>query len=113
MKKSGLLIILILNLALLGFAGYSLYAYLTVKRAETVEGNLPARISIDSEPQGAKIFINGYYKGFTPGHVQIDSVDETVKYKITIVKQGYDKWERDVTLRQGDFKEYHAALEIS
>ena len=64
-----------------------------------------ATVRVRSLPTGAKVFINGYYKGKTPISAHVSSATSHSKsYKITLIKPGYEKWTGSVTLKTGDAK---------
>jgi hypothetical protein len=66
-----------------------------------------AILQIITEPAGAKIFVNGYYKGKTPTSIVVNSVTKTpVIYGIKLVKEGYKPVESKVKLISGDRKKY-------
>jgi hypothetical protein len=67
------------NLALLLPALLVLAAGCTLSRA----------VSIESEPSGATIFVNGEERGVTPATVSLHFADETQRVIIQIVKEGY------------------------
>ena len=64
-----------------------------------------ATVRVRSLPTGAKVFINGYYKGKTPLTAKVASATTRAKsYKITLIKPGYEKWAGTVSLKAGDAK---------
>ena len=85
--------------------GYKPYEKIvTVNRDETTEVNaqletLPGSLSIESEPTGAALFINGIDYGVTPYKRDvIDAGDYTVR----LSKDGYDTLEQLVTVHPGE-----------
>lgn len=82
-----------------------------VEVPESEEQAGPARLSISSIPHDAKVFVNGYYKGKTPVEVEIVSVQSNSKFKLVLLKEGFLRWEKDIELHAGDFKEFQAELE--
>jgi hypothetical protein len=131
MKKIGLLVILLINTAFLGFTGYLLYSYLgkgkpttppppAVKKApkqsavaeeELTPGEGPAELRLVSIPAEAKVYINGYHKGNTPGKFLIVSAKGVEERQITLIKPGYKKWSRNLEVVPGRTKEYRIILE--
>ena len=70
-----------------------------------------AVLKITSKPSEAKIFVNGYYKGMTPGEVIISTVTKSAKeYRIKVIKTGYIPWEKKVKLVRGDRKRFRVIL---
>jgi N-acetylmuramoyl-L-alanine amidase len=64
-----------------------------------------ATVRVRSLPAGAKVYVNGYYKGKTPLTAKIASATARARsYKITLVKPGYEKWTGHVSLKAGDAK---------
>jgi hypothetical protein len=85
--------------------GYKPYEKIvTVNRDETTEvlakmETLPGSLSIESEPTGAALFINGIDYGVTPYKRDvIDAGDYTVR----LSKEGYDTLEQTVTVHPGE-----------
>lgn len=85
--------------------GYKPYEKIvTVNRDETTELNaqlemLPGSLTIESEPTGAALFINGIDYGVTPYRRDvIDAGDYTVR----LSKDGYDTLEQLVTVHPGE-----------
>lgn len=85
--------------------GYKPYEKIvTVKRDETTDVNvalemLPGSLSIESEPSGAALFINGIDYGVTP--YKRDVIDAG-DYTIRLSKDGYDTLEQTVTVHPGE-----------
>jgi hypothetical protein len=85
--------------------GYKPYEKIvTVKRDETTDVNaalemLPGSLTIESEPTGAALFINGVDYGVTP--YQRDSI-EAGDYTVRLSKDGYDTLEQTVTVHPGE-----------
>jgi len=70
-----------------------------------------AIVKISSNPPGAKIFVNGYYKGRTPQELKIVSVKEFLRpYRFKLLLLGYRIWEDTIFLKKGDKKEYNINL---
>ncbi|MBS3786808.1 PEGA domain-containing protein [Candidatus Bipolaricaulota bacterium] len=61
--------------------------------------NLPeiqfSRVSVESTPPGASIFVSGEYRGTTPADLKLPA-DKPLE--IVLSKKGYEKWERDFVL---------------
>ncbi len=70
----------------------------------------PAKLDIASVPSGAKIFINGYYKGKTPVEIEVVSVNREGGHVLTLVKEGYLKWNRRIELKNGEVKKFNTIL---
>ncbi len=71
-----------------------------------------ATMLVSSTPTNAKVFVNGYFKGFTPTRVEIESATEQSRdYRFTLVLPGYKKWELVTDLRSGSSKSISAWLE--
>ncbi|MEA3506613.1 MAG: PEGA domain-containing protein [Elusimicrobiota bacterium] len=133
MKKLGLLVIFLFNTAFLIFTGYMLYEYLGEEKSATPappaiteapkpsaedenreqltprEG--PAELRIVSIPAEAKVYIDGYHKGNTPGKFLIVSAKGVEQRQITLIKPGYKKWSRNLEVVAGRTKEYRIIFE--
>lgn len=70
----------------------------------------PTLVNIKSEPEQAKVFVNGYYKGKTPIEFKITSIKEKTQYNLVVMKVGYTRWEQDVVLDVGDTMAYEVVL---
>jgi len=85
--------------------GYKPYEKIvTVNRDETTEVNikmedLPGSLSIESEPTGAALFINGVDYGVTP--YKRESI-EAGDYTIRLSMDGYDTVEQTITVHPGE-----------
>lgn len=85
--------------------GYKPYEKIvTVNRDETTEvvakmETLPGSLSIESEPTGAALFINGIDYGVTPYK---RDVIEAGDYTVRLSKDGYDTLEQTVTVHPGE-----------
>jgi len=63
---------------------------------EIVPGN--GRLQVSSNPEEAKLFLDGYYRGHTP----FDSVSiRDGKYKLTLTKPDYLDYSQDITIYSG------------
>jgi len=70
-----------------------------------------AYISINSQPSGAKVFVNGYFKSKTPADIKITSVTGAPKqFSIKLRMEGYRDWEKLVTLTKTSTKEFSVNL---
>ncbi len=70
-----------------------------------------ATVAVTSKPVGAKIYVNGYFKGFAPCTVTISSATaENKQYRFTIINPGYKKWDMQVWLTAGANKSVAAYL---
>ncbi|MFC2062287.1 PEGA domain-containing protein [Elusimicrobiota bacterium] len=117
-KKAGLLSILAVNCLLVGVTVLWIFKYSKpgqypeIPNAVSEDKNkVPANIKVDSQPAGVKVFMDGYYRGRTPIDFKVTSVENKEEYKLTLIQQGYSKWERDITLYGGDMQEYNVLLE--
>lgn len=71
-----------------------------------------ATVAVTSHPAGAKIYVNGYYKGRSPATVEIGSAtDEPTSYRFTLHLAGFKAWDIQVVLTAGQNKSAYAALE--
>ncbi|GAF90689.1 unnamed protein product, partial [marine sediment metagenome] len=114
MRKHCLIVLLILNIAALAVTGSAVCRYLffsgSKPATDTIINDEAARLSITSIPRDAKVFVNGYYKGRTPADVKIVSVQTNTSFKLVILKEGFLRWEKNIKLHTGDFKEFQAVL---
>ncbi len=70
-----------------------------------------ASVTVTSHPAGAKIYVNGYYKGRSPDTVVINSAAEEAKpYRFTLHLPGFESWEIEVSLAAGQNKSAYATL---
>jgi len=70
-----------------------------------------AYISLNTNPSGAKVFINGYFKARTPADIKIASVTEVPRqYSIKMILPGYQSWAKKVVLTRGKTKEFSVKL---
>lgn len=124
MKKIGLLVILVFNVAALLIAGVVIFKYFFIGKSSEVsdaieftaeikneEENKYAKLNISSVPDEAKVFVNGYYKGKTPLEFKVVSVGKKNNYKLVLLKQGYLRWEFNTELYTGDIREFQVVLE--
>ena len=71
-----------------------------------------ATVSVSSQPSHAKVFVNGYFKGFTPCVISICSVQaEPRSYRFTLIASGYEKWDRRISLASGGTERIDAVLD--
>ncbi len=122
MRKHCLILLLILNIVALAVTGSAVCRYLFFSGSKSVPDTVindeavikqqtePARLNITSIPRDAKVFVNGYYKGMTPAEVKIVSVQTNTSFKLVILKEGFLRWEKNIELHPGDFKEFQAVL---
>ncbi len=59
---------------------------------QVVEKVIPAFLKVESTPAGAQIFIDGNFKGTTPGRLQVS----VGKHEVRLVLTGYYDWEAQV-----------------
>ncbi len=64
-------------------------------------------VSINSEPDGAEIYIDDGYEGSTPTQMSLPAGEHVIK----VTRPGYKDWERKVVLRPGGTRTYNAILE--
>lgn len=71
-----------------------------------------ASVAVTSHPEGAKVYVNGYFKARTPATVVITSAtDQPAAYRFTLHLPGFKPWEMAVELSAGQSKAIYAALE--
>ncbi len=80
-----------------------------VQTAESSNSNAAdwSKISIKSTPDGAEIMVDGKFAGSTPSTLQIKSGE----HMISVKKDGYNLWERTMTITAGSSITLDAALE--
>ncbi len=64
-------------------------------------------LKIDSNPQGAKVYIDGTYKGATP--LSISSV-RAGTHEVKVIKSGYQTWRENVYVGPNDIARVYATL---
>ncbi len=70
-----------------------------------------ASVVVRTHPDGAKIYVNGYFKAYSPGTVTISSATSQEQlYRFTLIKSGYEKWDMTVKLSAGAHKSIDAYL---
>lgn len=68
-------------------------------------------LEVVTNPAGAKIYLQGYYKGLTPLTVTIKSPSPSGRsYRVTLVRSGYARWTGTVSLAAGQHKSLRATL---
>jgi len=71
-----------------------------------------ASVAVTSHPEGAKIYVNGYFKGRTPETVAISSATaDPTTYRFTLHLPGFKPWDLPIELSAGQSKAIYAALE--
>ncbi len=132
-KKLFLISLLAINTAALAVSVVVLYGFLSEPRPDTdaepvavppsgydvsvrdsaaeITQYNPARVKVKSDPEGAKIYIQGHLKGLTPAEVFVVSAVENGLYGITLTKEGFRDWQRTMYLTGGEFREIKAVLE--
>jgi len=114
MKKEYLFIILGLNIVLLVVSVVFLVSLFSIKGKVALDSDKsPAVVSVATIPEQVKVYINGYYKGRTPGDFEIYSVKGKKLYKLTLLKQGFKKWSSMIEVMQGKKKSLNIELEKS
>ena len=72
----------------------------------------PATVAITSNPSGAKVYVSGYFKGFTPCTVSIGSAtSDSRDYRFSVQKPGYERYDVSLSLRAGEHQKLHAQME--
>ncbi|WP_232473523.1 PEGA domain-containing protein [Thermococcus profundus] len=66
----------------------------------------PAVLAINSDPSGAKVYINGTYEGLTP----LDLTLRPGTYEVKLVKKDYENYTSVVTLEPGEEKTLNVSL---
>lgn len=132
-KKIILILLLVLNTTALTVSLFVLYRFFSESRPdfdsepilsqpsgydvsvrnslEEISQDNPARVKVQSEPAGAKIYIQGHLKGLTPAEVLVVGSVESGLYGITLKKEGFREWERTIHLTGGEFREIKSVLE--
>ncbi|MBN2406802.1 MAG: PEGA domain-containing protein [Elusimicrobia bacterium] len=123
MNKPVLYTIIGINALLLVLSGGSLVYYLSSGGAGSpvtpdpakpaVSREISASVEVKTVPDGAKVFIDGYFRGMTPIEFKVTSVDSKSEYRLTVIKQGYEKWQNDIKLAPGDERDFEIKLEGS
>jgi len=67
----------------------------------------PAKLQVDSEPEGGDIELDGKFVGNTPSEVQVTEGEHTVVVK----KSGFKDWEKKLTVSAGSSVSLNAELE--
>lgn len=67
------------------------------KAYSAIIASLRGTLSVSSIPKGAKVYVNGQYKGITP----IDITLTSGNYNIELTEKGYNNYTKDVTISQG------------
>ena len=71
-----------------------------------------ASVAVTSHPAGAKIYVNGYFKGRSPHTVVISSATaEPAAYRFTLHLPGFAPWDMQIELAAGQNKAVYATLE--
>ncbi len=71
-----------------------------------------ATVAVSSHPSGAKIYVNGYFKGRSPTTVTVTSATSNPHpYTVTLMLPGFKTWRMGVDLAAGQHKALYAALE--
>jgi len=71
-----------------------------------------ACVSLTSHPAHAKVFVNGYFKGFTPCTVSISSAQAAPQqYRLTLLLAGYQKWDKYLSLTAGATQTLNAQMQ--
>jgi len=71
-----------------------------------------ATVAVSSHPVGAKVYVNGYFKGRTPSTIVVNSATPAARtYVFTLHLPGFKQWEAPVDLTAGQNKSLYAGLE--
>lgn len=71
-----------------------------------------ATVAVTSHPAGAKIYVNGYYKGRTPSTVTVTSVTgQTASYRFTLHLPGFKPFDTHIDLASGQNKSLYGAMQ--
>ncbi|AXI24711.1 serine/threonine protein kinase [Methanofervidicoccus sp. A16] len=92
-----------------GYKDYSDTVYVSSGDSKTINAKLTSKkatLYIRSDPSGAKVYIDGYYKGTTPLTVEVSPGTHTIKIK----KDGYKDYSDTVYVSSGDSKTINAKL---
>jgi hypothetical protein len=68
-------------------------------------------LAIDSKPSGAKIFLNGYYKGKTPYYRDYGIAEKGEEYLLTIILTGFKKVREDIKIFADQVNTFEYKLE--
>lgn len=64
-----------------------------------------------SYPAGAKIYLQGYFKGVTPAVVALQAATAAPQaYRVSLIRAGYQKWTGTLTMAAGQHKSLTATL---
>ena len=92
-----------------GYQEYTTTVTLSAGESKTLNIDLTpnyAHLTIKSDPSGAKVYINGNYKGKTPLTLEL----EPRTYDVKLTKQDYEEYTTTVTLSPGEEKTISATL---
>ena len=83
-----------------GYQEWSSYISVSPSRTTTVSADLVpypsySSISVYSDPQGVKVYLDNTYKGVTPLFIEKISPGQ---YWVKLVKSGYQDWEKNITV---------------
>ena len=79
-----------------------------LNREHFVLKKLPT-LSVNSTPSGARVYVNGNFKGMTP--LKLGSIDEE-HVQVEVKKKFYHPWKKDLTLSAGQNVVLHAQLTL-
>jgi len=77
-----------------------------IMKLEVTLSEKPGTLKISSEPSGAKVYINGDYKGETPLTLELEPGTYTVK----LTKEDYENYTLTIEVKAGETKEITAQL---
>lgn len=66
-------------------------------KIEGIELKKETYLSVNSNPEGAMVYINGYYEGNTPFKMNIKKAGE---YSVKVWAPGYEEWKRNVDVKE-------------
>lgn len=95
-----------------GYQEWSNYISVSPSRTTTVSADLVpypsyGSISVYSNPQGAKVYLDNAYKGVTPLYLEKITPGQ---YWVKLVKSGYQDWERNITVSSAQTRTVSADL---
>ena len=116
LNSAGLLLVLMLIIRNPSQNGVDETAYVRLPVAEEkkeadkeTEIQFPA-LSVISKPEGAGLYIDGYHEGSTPLEFPLTPEYENRSILVTLLKEGYEKWEREISIEAGEEKEMKILL---
>lgn len=91
-----------------------LIALLLVTGCQCLAQADPATVAVSGDPAGAKVYVDGYFKGFTPCTVTVGSATSQPRsYRFTVLKAGYSRHDSSLSLTSGAHRDLSVRLEKS